>query len=111
MNLIDKDALAKMICKDQCDRKRADCDSDCEMVAYVTNAPTVDAVPVVHGRWKWLTREEAKKYAALGIVTDSDNWICSICGKHGTGSLWAKWNKYCPNCGAKMDGERKDETD
>ena len=26
---------------------------------------------------------------------------CSECGS----SAGAKWNKYCPNCGAKMDGD------
>ena len=46
--------------------------------------PTVDAVEVVHGRW-------------------IDGMRCSECGQVD----WTKPN-YCPNCGAKMDGERKD---
>lgn len=47
--------------------------------------PVVDAVPVVHGRW-------------------IANRICSICRKELT--EWAAQNgyRYCPNCGAKMDG-------
>lgn len=93
MNLIDKDALAKMICKDQCDRKRADCDSDCEMVAYVTNAPTVDAVPVVrckdckHRRENgWYGEPGTPKYICeldtgdifeCGREADKDDWFCA----------------------------------
>ena len=31
-------------------------------------------------------------------------WDCSRCGIH----METRWN-YCPNCGAKMDGERKEK--
>lgn len=58
-----------------------------EMVA---DAPTVDVVPVRHGRWK-----------------DKDGGIatCSVCGDR-----WGVWSvmKYCPNCGARMDGKDGD---
>ena len=67
-------------------------------------APTVDAVEVVHGRW---THDAVQ---TCGLFDDSlPVWVdvmqCSVCneyieGSHGT--------SYCPNCGAKMDGERKD---
>ena len=53
----------------------------------IANAPTVDAVEVVHGRW--LEGKTLEK--------------CSICGKKG----FPDWN-YCPNCGAKMDGGNED---
>ena len=55
-------------------------------------APTVDAVPVVHGRWI-----EQEKYT-FGTMYD-----CSICGNRilDNGHSW----NYCPNCGAKMDLE------
>lgn len=50
--------------------------------------PAVDAVPVVHARWK----------AILNPFWDAE---CSECG-------YAKKNGwelgFCPNCGAKMDG-------
>lgn len=55
-------------------------------------APTVDVVPVVHGRWI-----EKKKYI-FGTMYD-----CSICGNRILNNGHA-WN-YCPNCGAKMDLE------
>lgn len=57
-------------------------------------APTVDAAPVVHGKWEF------------PIFTDNDDGLdprvkCSECG--GVEAAFARW-KYCPNCGAKMDG-------
>jgi hypothetical protein len=63
----------------------------------MVDAPTVDAVEVVRGRWKFL---------------DIDGWWfdeCSICGNttpNRDGST-PDWN-YCPNCGAKMDGGNED---
>ena len=62
-----------------------------EMVA---DAPTVDAVPVRHGYWK----EDLSGYGF---------WICSACGFVSEASAADMLYKFCPNCGAKMDG--KDE--
>ena len=67
---------------------------------FLYECPTVDAVPVIHARWEI-------DYSWLGHCR------CSNC--HGT-SIEAEWlNRYmwpyCPNCGAKMDGGEKDETD
>ena len=63
----------------------------------IDDAPTVDAVEVVHGRWK-------DSDFINGMMT------CTNCGvqrnpkfKIGGGA----WN-YCPNCGAKMDGGNDD---
>ena len=64
----------------------------------VKRQPTIDAVPVVHGRWieEWETE-------------DTRMLRCSECrmmfnvGKGRDGN-------FCPNCGAKMDrAERKEE--
>ena len=55
----------------------------------------VDVAPVRHGRWV-----EKEKYT-FGIMCD-----CSLCENRilDNGHPW----NYCPNCGAKMYGERKD---
>lgn len=55
--------------------------------------PTVDAVEVVHGRWEEVTDQDE-------IVGEMDFYKCSVCGK----LRWFETN-YCPNCGAKMDGD------
>ena len=53
----------------------------------IDRCPTIDAVPVVHGRWI-----DVREYCG--------DYMCSNCETlYGTN----KFN-YCPNCGAKMDG-------
>ena len=61
-------------------------------------APTVDAVPVVHGYW-----EQSNDNTFL-----SPCYQCSICGrKINTFGDPIKKAPYC-HCGAKMDGEMKE---
>lgn len=68
---------------------------------YFKAIPTVDAKPVVHGRWEHDAVELCNPFVdALPIW--GDVMQCSVCkeyieGSHGT--------NYCPNCGAKMDGD------
>ena len=69
----------------------------------VMDAPTVDAVEVVHGQWFSLT-----DCSNAGVY-------CSVCHKKVWKEDYAWCNRknklrsnYCPSCGAKMDGERKD---
>ena len=63
-----------------------------DIIDLINNQPTVDAVPVVHGRW-----------AHLG----GDEWCCSVCGfVITTEGSWDKpTKKYCEDCGAKMEQE------
>lgn len=56
----------------------------------IGNAETVDAVQVVHARW----RQE-----------DEDAWACTACGNMWTfldGGPAENEANYCPKCGAKM---------
>lgn len=58
-----------------------------EIEQYLELEPAVDAAPVAHGRW---------------YDKGSLSCRCSCCG--------CKSNKeynYCPNCGAKMDDEQR----
>lgn len=59
--------------------------------------PADDVVPVVHGRW---IPTYHTYYNRDGACEIADEWHCSKCGIYSTD----EWN-YCPNCGAKMDGE------
>ena len=67
-----------------------------DAIMLVMDAPTVDAAPVVHGRWE---DRPTGRYGAR------QSW-CSACGKHsGIGGIESNRHRaYCPNCGAKMDG-------
>lgn len=64
--------------------------------------PAADVAPVVHGRWERTKMTEARK--GLPIYPR-----CSACGMVSAAyrSEWeglrGAW-KYCPSCGARMDG-------
>lgn len=60
-----------------------------EARSVVERFPTADAAPVVHGNWR------------SNGIPDSMLSACSVCG-FGCGAYSFR---YCPNCGAKMDGE------
>lgn len=68
-----------------------------ELQGCIEDAPTVDAVPVVHGRW---IRPHWKN--------SNYCYDCSECGGEAMHRdyQWAKDGIYpiCPNCGARMDG-------
>ena len=59
----------------------------------IWKAPTVDAVPVVHGRWIEKSAPARKIY-----------FECSHCGAQENKHTAIK-GYYCWRCGAKMDGE------
>ena len=63
----------------------------------IIEAPTVDAVEVVHGRWEI----RSNPYRVF-----AHEYACSVCGgyKHKLSYEHENMN-YCPNCGAKMDGD------
>ena len=57
-------------------------------------APTVDAVEVVHAKWEYIP-----------IIDSLGRYRCERCFHYvdaGTD------RNYCPNCGAKMDRERRE---
>lgn len=68
----------------------------------VEEAPAADVVEVRHGYWKWETKIEPQAQNRL---------YCSICDNEclSKGDYYVK-SKYCPHCGARMDGERKEQT-
>ena len=67
--------------------------------SFLVKQPKLDAVEVVHGRW----RNELVK-GIRGVF--GEVFVCSECE---TRYLIPNMN-YCPNCGAKMDGGSVDES-
>lgn len=73
----------------------------------IKELPAVDAVPVVHGRW--IEYPLCLGYAG---AYSEDHIVCSNCK-----SVWSIIDNdterfdYCPHCGARMDGERRDGED
>lgn len=60
----------------------------CSGYNEIKKLPAEDIIPVVHGRW---TRVTAGYYE------------CSSCKSHV--AVFSGHMTYCPNCGARMDGE------
>ena len=56
----------------------------------IGNLPAADVIEVVHGEWETADTSLGQYY------------ICSVCGDFS-----ALEHKYCPYCGAKMDGGKE----
>lgn len=90
-------------------------DSLDEAMDQLENIPAADVAPVVHGTpqkvnrpeseviYKEVKTESGKVLYERHVFLDNKNWVeyCSKCGKR----LCSRFTNYCPNCGAKMDGE------
>ena len=92
MRLIDAEAFLKTEI-DRCGSAPlvGTCTSDNEYLSdRLKKAPTIEATPVVHGRW-----EEA---------SDGDGIVCPFCRTDFCTIIYdTEYFNYCPNCGAKMD--------
>ena len=92
---IDADALIFKLRQNQMWTKSRDLT---EAIITVQDQPTADVEEVKHGEWvhtdkaaHWHSKDE-----------------CSECHYHTFHRIDLTHFNYCPNCGAKMDGERRD---
>lgn len=96
---IERDALRQAVLESQHDNSHprgwAHIAHDCEhahFVAMIARFPAADVAPVVHG-------------CIVGSLEDGRyRRRFSCCGEDATMITQWAWPKYCPNCGAKMDG-------
>ena len=92
MRLIDTDALRKKAQWVEIpDWRGINFDVEAVSVSSIDLAPTIEAEPVKHGRWIEHIDHE--------MLTGYDE--CSVCHFGTIGQ-----SNYCPNCGARMDGEQ-----
>ena len=97
------------------EKRRNDVEKICKSFVHrdiLKNAPTVDAVEVVHGHK--IVRERHRGVAryipcpCCGSAVPGNKpytekiEYCSVCSK----KLDDTFQNYCPNCGAKMDGDK-----
>ena len=73
-----------------------------EVSDVIAAAPTIDYAPVIHASWVGI---EYDGYADGCPVYDL--WECSHCKHEHKGEI-DTLTEYCPDCGAKMDGGKKD---
>ena len=72
------------------------------LIRIINEIPAVEVAPVVHGRWipeyeikeMYYSPDDIERYKV------PNGFSCSVCTKWSS----ARTN-YCPNCGARMDGE------
>lgn len=97
---IEREALKNSLC-DVCNDEYSDtpCEpNDCFIIRVINEQPTADVVEVRHGKWD---------DNIIGFCN-----VCMECGaivdrtaiKNNSGEL-----NYCPNCGARMDGNGEGE--
>lgn len=63
--------------------------------SIIQRTPAADVAPVVHGRW----------IDAYPGIEPNPMFMYGICSECGFEQGISKYLNYCPNCGAKMDGE------
>ena len=73
----------------------------------IEEAPTIEAEPVRHGQW--VKAKLKKDYWGFDSDGDFGCWsdypvLCSSCKYDATENSTGETN-FCPNCGAKMDGD------
>ena len=101
MRYIDEDKVIHAVCFG-CNQEFSDkpCEpSMCSIRQAIKSIPTADVVEVRHGYW--IERIEKPSWLEDDVEVYYD---CSECGT----SHWSITPPYCPECGAKMDGERKE---
>lgn len=96
---IEREALMQFpIRRDHCDKEHANehfINGIETVMEYAANLPAADVAPLVHGKWEYIPQ----------TLNTLSQIRCSFCGWWSLDpSIDGAYN-YCPNCGAKMDGE------
>jgi hypothetical protein len=76
--------------------------------------PAADVAPVGHGLWMPIRESEMTGWDPAVAGRDPiGGYICSVCKEEAVYDCNDEFvlSKYCPNCGAKMDGGDGDEAD
>ena len=87
------DLISKSALLEEMKRMQMDIVAKATAIKTINWQPTVEAKPVVHGRW-------------IGIEDDEMNdvsFVCSVCDLENE-----EKTDFCPNCGADMRGKKND---
>ncbi len=69
----------------------------CDAEDEIDSIPAADVAPVVHGRWE---------HGSSLCDPFCEVWKCSYCSAEDENGMCYN---FCPNCGAKMQGDSDDE--
>lgn len=110
--MIDKSAVMEQLRAIERNGKITDAQKFRQAKFVVENAPTIEAEPVQHGRW--IEKPPYKYETVKGLEFQI---VCSRCDEQNASikfdenhvpiakSFWT--SRFCPNCGALMDGGAK----
>ena len=111
--LIDANALLYEYCQaNGCNEVIDEVCPNCFTAGLIADAPTVDAVEVVHGRWLFDSNTERYFCSACNeqaLYTSRDvpeydyDWEENLRYSHTETYIEEHLTDYCPNCGAKME--------
>lgn len=95
---IEREALQAALMRKRCgvaNQRYTEGWNDCllRVKSMVSKAPSADVAPVVHSYWE----HKITSYGEIVICS------CHNC-KYPVSQFWGLSN-YCPNCGARMDGD------
>ena len=99
---IEREALGIGKCNPDVFENKAYADGWNSAIEIIENAPAADVAPVRHGKWNKSKGNE--ELTAHGFV-QPDEYICSCCNWSCCCEIKLDF-KYCPKCGAKMDGDK-----
>ena len=85
-------------CEENCGKENREGYKECKNCGMLT-VPTADVQPVVHGKWD---THDVVKVLCSGKTLDGF-CQCEACGDVFP-LAYSEYN-YCPNCGARMDGD------
>lgn len=72
--------------------------------AIIAKCPSADVAEVKHGKWMKEDKGFGRDITTLHLMRVY-KYICPLCGYY-TDNQASRFN-FCPNCGARMDGEEK----
>ena len=93
---ISREAALMKLMQDGCSAKN---------LQSISDVPAADVAEVVHGRWEKEPSSYWRWTSSGAVAVTRTTYRCGLC-RRGT----AVKSNYCPNCGAKMEGEFDDAT-